>query len=116
MNKQGKSKVYYDDECYVCSLEINAIRKRGEQCGIEFIDISDPNFESSGEQYQTEMIGEFEGEKTKGPETFRKLYETIGFTKAVHLSRAPVIKQILNAGYYVFAYVIRPNLPKRNKR
>ena len=32
-------KVYYDESCYVCSLEINAVRKRGEACGIEFIDI-----------------------------------------------------------------------------
>ena len=116
MSKHEKSKVYYDDECYVCSLEINAIRKRGEKCGIEFIDISDPGFDSSGEHYETEMIGEFGGEKTRGPETFRKMYETLGFTKAVHISRLPVVKQILNAGYYVFAYAIRPNLPKRNKR
>ena len=113
---QEKSKIYYDDECNVCSLEINAIRKRGEQCGIEFIDISDPNFEPNGEYYETEMIGEFGGEKTKGPETFRKMYETLGFKKMVALSRLPVIKSILDVGYYVFAYAIRPNLPKRKKK
>ena len=38
-------KVYYDESCYVCSLEINAVRKRGEACGIEFIDISSEDFE-----------------------------------------------------------------------
>lgn len=113
---QEKSKIYYDDECYVCSLEISAIRKRGEQCGIEFIDISDPDFEPNGEYYETEMIGEFEGEKTRGPETFRKMYETLGFRKMVKLSRLPVIKSILDVGYYVFAYAIRPNLPKRKKK
>ena len=42
-------KVYYDESCYVCSIEINAIRKRGESCGIEFVDISAPEFNASGD-------------------------------------------------------------------
>ena len=39
-----KDKVYYDGDCYVCSIEINALRKKGEKCGIEFIDIADKDF------------------------------------------------------------------------
>ena len=42
-----KDKVYYDENCYVCSLEINAIRKRGEACGIEFVDISADGFRAN---------------------------------------------------------------------
>ena len=72
-----KDKVYYDESCYVCSLEINTIRKRGEACGIEFVDISSPEFDQQGD-YDTEMIGEFGGEETSGAETFRKLYEKMG--------------------------------------
>ena len=113
---QEKSKIYYDDECYVCSLEINAIRKRGEQCGIEFVDISAPDFDPNGDDYEKEMIGEFGGEKTQGPETFRKMYETLGFKKIVAISRLPVIRSVLDMGYYVFAYAIRPNLPKRKRK
>lgn len=115
MSEKKKSKIYYDDECYVCSFEINAIREKGEKCGIEFIDISHPDFKPNGQYYETEMIGEFEGETTKGPETFRRMYDTLGFKKAVAFSRLPLVRQILNAGYYIFAYAIRPNLPKRNK-
>ena len=63
-------KVYYDENCYVCSFEINTIRKRGEQCGIEFVDISADNFNHEGD-YDTEMVGEFEGKQTVGIETFR---------------------------------------------
>ena len=111
-----KSKIYYDDDCYVCSLEINAIRKRGEKCGIEFVDISAPGFDPNGKEYETEMIGEFDGLETKGPETFRKMYEKLGFQKSVAVSRLPVVRSILDFGYYVFAYAIRPNLPKRNKK
>ena len=105
-------KVYYDESCYVCSLEINTIRKRGEACGIEFVDISSIDFDNAGD-YETEMIGEFDGDKTVGVETFRKMYEKMGFKKTVAASRLPGLKQILNFGYYVFAYWVRPYLPKK---
>ena len=105
-------KVYYDESCYVCSLEINTLRKRGESCGIEFIDISSPEFNAEGD-FETEMVGEFAGERTVGAETFRKMYETIGFEKSVAFSRLPIVRQIFDFGYYTFAHWIRPRLPKR---
>ena len=111
-----KSKVYYDESCYVCSLEINTVRKKGEACGIEFIDISSCDFDSDGRDFESEMIGEFDGKTTIGAETFRKMYESMGFKKSVYISRLPIIRAILNAGYYVFAYWIRPNLPKKSKK
>ena len=109
-----KDKVYYDGDCYVCSIEIGALRKRGEQCGIELINIADKDFDNP-DPYMTEMIGEFDGKETIGPETFRKMYETIGFKKLVWLTRLPIIKQIVDYGYHLFAYYIRPSLPKKNK-
>ena len=107
-----KDKVYYDESCYVCSLEINTIRKRGEACGIEFIDISDSNFGDASE-YESEMIGEFNGNRTSGAETFRKMYEKLGFKRTVAFSRLPIVKQIFDFAYWVFARLIRPYLPKR---
>ena len=106
-------KVYYDDNCYVCSLEINTVRKRGEACGIEFIDISSPDFAFADRDFESEMRGEFDGKETVGIETFRKMYETMGFKKSVAFSRLPVVKHFVNAGYYVFAYWVRPYLPKK---
>ena len=111
-----KDKVYYDDSCYVCSLEINAVRKRGEECGIEFIDISNSDFDPADRDFESEMIGNFEGEDTVGIETFRKMYEKMGFKKSVAFSKLPVIRQFFNVGYYVFAHWIRPNLPKRKSK
>ena len=110
-----KDKVYYDESCYVCSLEINTIRKRGEACGIEFIDISGDDFGDASE-YEAEMIGEFEGKRTVGAETFRRMYEKLGFKKTVAFSRLPLIKQAFNCGYWVFARLIRPYLPKRTRK
>jgi predicted DCC family thiol-disulfide oxidoreductase YuxK len=106
-----KNKVYYDESCYVCSLEINAVRKRGEACGIEFVDISE-----SGEyppEYMEEMVGEFDGNSTKGIETFRIMYEKMGFKRSVAFSRLPLIRSVFNFGYYVFAHFVRPYLPKK---
>lgn len=114
MSKE-KDIIYYDDSCYVCSLEINAIKKRGESCGIEFVDISNESFDTSKKDYETEMIGKFSGEETVGIETFRRLYEKMGFKKTVAISRLPFINSLFNCGYYIFAHYIRPNLPKKNK-
>ena len=103
-------KVYYDESCYVCSLEINAIRKRGEACGIEFVDLTKGSYP---EEYMKEMAGEFDGNETTGIETFRLMYEKMGFKRSVAFSRLPVVKQIFNVGYKIFAYGIRPCLPKK---
>ena len=108
-------KVYYDESCYICSLEINAVRKRGEACGIEFIDISADDFDGNREDFEKEMIGCFGEKSTKGPETFRFMYEKMGFHKCVKVSRLPILRSIFNAGYYIFAYAIRPYLPRKKK-
>ena len=108
-------KVYYDNDCYVCSLEISAIRERGESCGIEFIDISADDFDGNIEDFEDEMIGWFDQKATKGPETFRLMYDKMGFKKSVYFSRLPVIKNLFDTGYYIFAYGVRPYLPRKKK-
>ena len=110
-----KNKVYYDESCYVCSLEINAIRKKGESCGIVFINISSSDFRFADRDYDTEMVGEFDGQETIGIETFRSMYETMGYRRIVAFSRLPIVKNIFNAGYYLFAHWVRPYLPKKRK-
>ena len=109
----NKDKVYYDESCHVCSWEIGKIRKKGEACGIEFVDISSPDFSFADRDFESEMRGEFDGEETVGAETFRRMYEKLGFGGAVAVTRWPVFKQVVDAGYWVFAHLIRPNLPKK---
>ena len=112
-----KDKVYYDESCYVCSLEINTIRKRGEACGIEFVDISSEEFKNSKNKvwndFDTEMVGEFNEDVTVGMETFRRMYEKMGFRRTVGFSRLPVIREMFNLGYHVFAHWVRPYLPRK---
>ena len=89
------------------------IRKRGESCGIKFIDISRSDFGFIDGNFDIEMIGEFNGQETFGIDTFREMYNKMGFTKIVKFSKLPIIRNIFEYSYRVFASYIRPRLPKR---
>ena len=42
------------------------------------------------------------GKKQEDQRHFEKMYETLGFEKTVAISRLPIIKPVLDFGYYVF--------------
>ena len=107
---EAKNKVYYDDACYVCSFEVRVLRKQSPNCDIEFVRISELPEQAP---YMQEMIGDFKGRSTSGPETIRSIYGELGYHRLVAFSRLPIIKQIVDLGYRIFAYGIRPILPKR---
>lgn len=107
---EKKNRVYWDDACYVCSFEVNLLRKHNPNCDIDFVKISELPDQAP---YMQEMIGEFKGQRTSGPDTIRFIYDELGFHKLVNFSRLPVIKQLFDLGYRIFAYGIRPILPKR---
>ena len=44
-----------------------------------------------------------DGTWVTGVEVFRRLYAAVGFGPVVRLTRLPLIKQMLNVGYTVFA-------------
>lgn len=111
----GKNKIYYDESCYICSFEINTVREKGESCGIEFIDISSGDFDSDGCDFESEMIGEFNGIRTVGVETFRRMYEEMGYKKSVCFTRLPVVRLLVDVGYHIFAHYVRPFLPKKKE-
>ena len=63
-------------------------------------------------------IGKIDAELWEGQHrdgAFRKMYETIGFKRIVWFTRLPIVKQIVDFGYHIFAYYIRPWLPKKKK-
>ena len=107
---KAQPKFYWDDTCYVCSFEVNMLKKRHPDCQIDFVKISELPDQAP---YMKEMIGEFEGKRTSGPDTIRFIYEELGYKKLVRFTRLPIIKQLFDVGYRIFAYGIRPFLPKR---
>jgi len=44
-----------------------------------------------------------DGTIIRGVEVFRQLYSAIGFRWAMTISRLPIIRQMMNAGYILFA-------------
>ncbi len=101
--------VFFDGGCPLCRREINFLRRWDRRGQIRFTDISSPDFQAA-EVGQTEdvlmaqMHGRLpDGTWLQGVEVFRRMYAAVGFGPLVFLSRLPLISQLLDWGYGVFA-------------
>ena len=101
--------VFFDGGCPLCLREINFLRRRDRHGKIKFTDIDTPEFrpEFYGKTYDELMAKIYgrlpDGTWITGVEVFRRLYSAIGFGPLVLLTRLPVISQIMDLGYVVFA-------------
>lgn len=101
--------VFYDGDCPLCVREINLLRRWDKEQRILFSDIASAEFnpEILGIDYSrlmAEIHGRLpDGSIITGVEVFRRLYSAVGFRWPVTLSRLPLIKQILDLGYVLFA-------------
>lgn len=133
--KDSKGTVFYDDRCYLCSYEIKMLKKCKKSGEIDWVDISEADFEGRKEDYagraketpmpfekidfKAEMVGIFDGKVTIGVATFAEMYSQLFPTFGPLFKLAsvlPVLRQCLQLGYYIFAYWIRPNLPQKAKK
>jgi predicted DCC family thiol-disulfide oxidoreductase YuxK len=101
--------VFFDGECPLCRREIAMLRRRDRRGRIRFTDITAADFDprAIGLDLATltaRIHGRLpEGELVSGVEVFRRLYAAVGFERLVALSRVPVISQLLDAAYALFA-------------
>ena len=101
--------VFFDGDCPLCSREIHFLRQRDRDARIRFTDISAADFrpEDYGQtltEFMSEIRGRLpDGTWIRGVEVFRRLYEAVGFRWAVAVTRFPIVKQLLNLGYWLFA-------------
>ncbi len=101
--------VFFDGDCPLCIKEINLLRWLDKKQKIIFTDISTPEFnsESINLDWQTLMDkihGRLpDGTIIEGVEVFRRLYSAVGFSWLVWLTRLPIISNVLDWGYEVFA-------------
>ena len=101
--------VFYDGGCPLCLREITMLRRWDRQSRIRFTDIDAADFqpEAVGKSYEelmAQMHGRLaDGTWLQGVEVFRRLYAAVGFVRLAALSRLPLISQVLNLGYTVFA-------------
>ena len=79
-------------------------RKRILFTNIAAADFSPVSVGKTQDELMAEMHGRMaDGSWVMGVEVFRQLYSAVGQGPVVWLTRLPIIKQVLNAGYYVFA-------------
>jgi len=99
----------YDGECPLCVRETRMLQRMDRQRRIRFTNIAAADFDASSygktqEELMAEMHGRLpDGTWVTGVEVFRRLYAAVGFGPFVWLTRLPLIKQMLNVGYRVFA-------------
>lgn len=85
------------------------LRRLDRRQAIRFTDIAAPDFDPQpvGVDHATLMARvhgrRANGELIEGVEVFRELYAAVGFRRLVALSRLPVIAQLLDLGYHLFA-------------
>ena len=113
MNEHGSAtydlEVFYDGACPLCLREVNWLRRRDRRGKFRFTDISASDFQAAAvgkteEELMARIHGRLsDGTWLQGVEVFRRLYAAIGFGPLVFLSRLPLISQLLNWGYALFA-------------
>ncbi|HPM83813.1 MAG TPA: DUF393 domain-containing protein [Candidatus Anammoximicrobium sp.] len=113
MNQSNSSsqeiEVFFDGGCPLCRREMNWLRRRDRQGKIRFTDISAPCFQATTVgKTQEGLMAQIharlpDGTWLQGVDVFRRLYAAVGFGPLVVLSRLPLIFQLLDWGYAVFA-------------
>jgi predicted DCC family thiol-disulfide oxidoreductase YuxK len=101
--------VFFDGECPLCMREIRMLQRLDKQQRIQFTDIMSPGFspDAVGLSFETLMArihGRLaDGTQIEGVEVFRRLYAAVGFRRLSAISRWPVVAQLLNLVYHLFA-------------
>ena len=101
--------VFYDGDCPLCTREIGMLRRWDRKQKIRFTNIADPEFrpESIGKTFDelmSQIYGRLPtGQLITGMEVFRRLYSAVGFGPLVAMTRLPIVSQVCDLGYKLFA-------------
>ncbi|MGC4116266.1 MAG: DUF393 domain-containing protein [Myxococcales bacterium] len=120
--REGPLAVFFDGACIVCSSEMESYRRRDRDGRLEFVDIAAPGFDAQAfgldrVQVQRAMHVRLpSGEVRTGVAAFVEVWKRLpGFGLAARVAANPLLRPLLSAGYWVFARLIRPVLPKRRR-
>ena len=101
--------VFFDGGCPLCLREISMLQRRDLHHRIRFTDIDAADFDAAAlgktrDDLMARIQGRLpDGTWIEGVEVFRRLYSAVGFKTLTGLTRLPVISQILDLGYVIFA-------------
>ncbi|MDA0806942.1 MAG: DUF393 domain-containing protein [Planctomycetota bacterium] len=109
MSDEYTIEMFYDGDCPLCIRETRFLRKLDRRQRIRFTNIADADFNPAtiGKTH-ADLMAEIHGRLSDGSwvtgvEVFRRLYASVGLGPLVLLTRLPVIKQLMDAGYRLFA-------------
>lgn len=109
MSQRHTIEMFYDGHCPLCLRETRMLQRLDRHHRIQFTNIAASDFDAANiAKTHDELMNEMhvrmsDGSWVTGVEAFRQLYTAVGFGPAVFVTRLPVIKQVLHAGYRVFA-------------
>lgn len=109
MNNEFTIEMFYDGDCPLCMRETRFLQKLDRRQRIRFTNIADAYFDPAAiGKTHAELMAEIhgrlpDGSWVTGVEVFRRLYASVGLGPLVLLTRLPVIKQLMNVGYRLFA-------------
>jgi predicted DCC family thiol-disulfide oxidoreductase YuxK len=101
--------VFYDGDCPLCVREIKLLRRLDQHRRIGFVDIASQQFSPgelgvSWQDLMSRIHGRLpDGSLIEGVEVFRRLYSAVGWGRVVSVTRWPLVRQLLDAAYHVFA-------------
>lgn len=101
--------VFYDGDCPLCLREIKLLRWMDRRRRIRFTDIAAADFVpaeygKSMSEFMDQILGRLpSGQWVVGMEALRRLYAAIGLGPLVWITRLPLLSQLCDFGYRVFA-------------
>ena len=123
MVKSESLKVFYDGGCTVCDAEMRVYREISQDTGIEFVDISAPDFaaekygKSRNEFMQALHVLDATGTFHVGVDAFRMLWQALPgshYQLLAGLTGLPGLRQLAGVGYDLFARN-RHRLPRKKE-
>jgi predicted DCC family thiol-disulfide oxidoreductase YuxK len=101
--------LFYDGGCPVCSREMRFLKKKDSKNLISFIDISSSDFNPSEynkdqDTFMKQIHARLpDGTLITGMEVFRQAYQRVGHGWILFPTKFPVIKQLADICYALFA-------------
>ena len=113
--------VFYDGQCPLCKREIDMVRRKDKHGRLKLTDIAAADFQPVAGKSLYELMKEIHGRNANGQfvngvDVFREIYSRLGFGWLVKVSRLPILRNILDAGYRLFAYLRFKHASRRMKR
>lgn len=119
---ESRFRIFFDGACHLCSREMRHYKNLPEARHFEYINIASPQFRSQDfgldrERVNQEMhVMDEAGRIYAGVEAFTEIWKRLPRWRILaRIVQWPVMHTLARIGYWTFARLIRPYLPKRTQ-